>query len=458
VLALVLLAVVSISTRQTTSMPPTSWGTSAVAPASAESSAFTCAGFTEGASSSAPGSVLLTNAGPSAASVGVTVFDDLNQRTSFLVTVPSGRTIAVDISARLSGGSAVAADLVVDGGGVGVSEQIERSGEATTTPCASSTSPTWYLTGGITPEFASLSYALVNPSATPAVVDVSFSTANGLVVPPAAQGLVVRARGMVVLLTDQVLPHEDILGATVSATQGSIVAFATQQTTSPPGTSVSLGQSVMSTSWYLAQAVATPGVTSSLVIDNPASTPSDVTVRVQLATGPVTPWTQSVAAHTIWKLDVSPASRVPLTDTFAATVTATGAGVAAVLLTQVPHAGSGGWGVVPLVQPAATQPDSWLLPGSLASTPLGITLRAVGTRANVTVSVLKRHGRLPIPGLTGVTIAPGALYVLPPAALAAIAGHPVVVSSSGALSVGEDLPGGAAPGTATISGLPLRPN
>jgi len=457
-LALVLLALVSVGTRQTASVPPPSWGPSAVAPAIAESSAYTCAGFTEGASSSAPGSVLLTNSGTTGVNAGVTVFDDQHQHLGFPVAVPPGQTISVDISSRLTGGTAVAADVVVDGGGVGVSEQIERSGEATTSPCASSTSPSWYLVGGTTPEFDSLSYAIVNPSATPAVVDVSFSTAGGLVVPPAAQGLVVRARGLVELVTNQVVPHEAILGATVSATQGSIVAFATQQSVSPAGTSVSLGQPSVSTTWYLARAVATPGAQSSLVIDNPAGTPSTVTVRVQLPTGAAAPWTQSVAAHTVWRLDVSPASRVPLTDAFAATVTATGSGVAAALLTQVPHAGSGGWGLVPLSLPAATQPGSWLLPGSIAGSPLGITLRSVGAGATVSVSLLTDSGTEPIAGLTQVKLPAGSLYELPAAALAAIGTHPVVVTSSGPLSVGEDLPGGAAPGTATLSGLPLRPS
>jgi hypothetical protein len=455
VVALGGLAAISVATRQTTSTSPPSPGASSVAPPGAESSAFTCGGLTEGAASDGPGAILLTNATSSPVPARITVFDDAGGRRVVSAVASPDATTSISVSGLLSGGTMVAADVMLGGGGVAVSERIGAWGSSVSA-CASSTSPTWYLVGGTTPEYASLKYVLVNPSATAAVVDVAFSTSGGLLQPQASQGIVVRGGAVVVLQTNQIVPHLGVLAATVTATQGSVVAFAAQQMPTPPSASVWLGSPSLSSTWFEPRAVATPGSPSSLVIDNPLPDAQEVTIRPTVVTGALTAFTVSVAGNSVTDVLLSPEAHVPLTDVFSAEVTTTGPGVAVVQLTKMPHASVGGWNVVPLMVPAATTAGSWLLPGSPGGAPDGISLAAVAGDVRASISILTPQGPVVLSGLGDVQIAAGGLYDVPASALVAIGRSPVLITASGTLAIGEDQRGGASPGMAGIGAIPVR--
>ena len=455
VVALGGLAAISVATRQTASTSPPGPGASSVAPPGAESSAFTCGGLTEGGSSEGPGAILLTNATSAPVPARISVFDDAGGRKVISAVASPGETTSIYISGLLRGGTTVAADVMLGGGGVAVSERIGGWGSSVSA-CASTTSPTWYLVGGTTPEYASLKYVLVNPSATEAVVDVSFSTSGGLLQPQAAQGVVVRGGGVVVLQTNQIVPHQGVLAATVTATQGSVVAFASQQLPTPPSASVWLGSPSLSSRWFEPRAVATPGSSSSLVIDNPLPIAQVVTIHPTVVTGSLTAFTVSVAGNSVTDVLLSPEAHVPLTDVFSTEVTSTGPGVAVVQLTKAAHASVGGWNVVPLIVPSATTAGSWLLPGSPGGAPRGISLAAVAGDVRASISILTPQGPVVLSGLGAVQIAAGGLYEVPSSALAAIGRSPVLITSSGPLAIGEDQRGGASPGMATVGAIPVR--
>jgi hypothetical protein len=452
--ALVALSVLSVVTRQTSSGTTSSLGAVSVAPVDAESSAFTCGGLSEGASSGVPGEILLSNATSTPVPVKILVFDDAGHQLHVPAVAAANATTAVPISTSLSGGTMVAADVLVEGGGVAVTERTLGS-DGTSAPCAASTSSTWYLVGGTTPEFAALDYSLINPSATSAVVNVSFSVGGHLVQPQASQGLVVRPGGMVVLQTNQILPHREILAATVTATQGSVVAYATQQIPSPSGVATWLGSPGLSTTWYEARAVATPGVQSSLLVDNPTSSTQSVTIRVTVVAGSLPPFSLHVDANSITRVPLAPAAHVPITDVFATTVTASGPGVAVSQVTLAQQASTATLGMVPLVLPSATTAGKWLVPGSLDGPPIGLSLFAPQGAVTLSVWSITRHGQHALGALTNVSVGAGKVLSLAPGQLAALGRHPVVIEANGPLAIGEDLPGGAAPGTATLGAVPF---
>jgi len=455
VVALGILAALSVLSRQTAQGTPSNLGAISVAPAGAESSAFTCGGFSEGSSSGVRGEILLSNATLTAVPVKITVFDDAGHDLHLASQAAAGTTTAVPISDQLSGGTMVAADVLVEGGGVAVSERTLGAGSSSA-PCASATSRTWFLVGGTTPEFAALDYSLINPSATPAVVNVSFSASGHLVQPQSSQGLVVPPGGVVVLQTNQILPHRQILAATVTATQGSVVAYATQQIPLPSGVAMWLGSPTLSSTWYEARAVATPQVQSSLLIDNPTATSQNVKIRVTVLTGTLPAFSVLVAAHSVVRVPMAPAAHVPVTDVFATTVTASGPGVAVTQQTVDPQSSTSTLGLVPLILPGATSAGRWLVPGSLESPAIGLSLFAPHAGVSVTLSTMTTKGLQTFASLTNVSVGAGKVLSLTPSQLAGLGRHPVIIQANGPLAIGEDLPGGAAPGTATLAAVPFR--
>jgi hypothetical protein len=99
------------------------------------------------------------------------------------------------------------------------------------------------------------------------------------------------------------------VGTVVQATQGAIVAFATQVSPNPTGTALSLGLPSLERRWTMARAVATQGAQTAIVVANPTSESQVVTVHVLLPSGWVAPWSQVVAPYSVWQQVTSPATR-----------------------------------------------------------------------------------------------------------------------------------------------------
>ncbi len=452
------LTVASILTRSTASPAPAFAGVSQVAPNGAESSSFVCGGFTEGAGSTVPGSVLITNATSEIRHASIEVVDDKGSQIVVKKTIDPRVTTAVPISGLLSGGLWVSATATFDGGGVAVVEQTTRVGEGSVTPCASVASPSWYFAGGSTVSGQDLVYSLVNPTATAAVVNVSFIGGGGLVQPQGSQGLVVPPSGLVTFSAVAVAPHIPLIGAIVQATQGSVVAFATQQSPFPHGVVLTLGESTLERRWQMARAVSTKGAVNSLVIANPTSQAQVVTVRARIPSGPLSPWSEVVAPYSLWQLVTAPASRVPVTDIYSAVVTTSGPGVSVSEVTQVVGAASAGWGSTPLAAPVVVDAGRWILPGSVQGTPIGMTFTNSGSSpVRVHASILTPAGEISLDLVDGTTIAAGESISLSSTIRKGIGTHPILISASGPLVVGEDLPFVTAPGVASIVALAILP-
>jgi len=445
----------SALTATTTPTPPTQRSASQVAPVDAESSQFTCGGMTEGVGSLAAGTLVLTNAASTMRSATVSVLDDVGGHAEQVVSVPAYGTRAVPVSGLLSGGSWMGAQVVVEGGGVAVTQRTSGSGGVTLTSCASSTATRWNFAGGSTQTGSTLEISLVNPTSSPAVANVSFISSDaGAAAPAGAQGIVVPAHQVAGVAVQRVVAHGQDLASLVTVTQGRLVAFSTQSTPSPIGASLSLGEAGIAPRWTLARGVASPGATLSMELVNPTSSTQQVAVRVRIPSGWLSPWRVTLDPFSTSSLQMAPSTRVPETDEFAAVVHADGPGVVAFLATTT-TSGGGGRSIVPLDAPADSAAGAWILPRYRDSHRQGVTLFNPGTSAaTVTCSGLSTLGSATIRDLTQISIPSGGIVVVGPSVLGSFDNQPIAVTSSGRLAVGETLDGGAAPSILTMPAIP----
>lgn len=449
------LVAASVLSASTTPETPAARPVTLVAASGAESSQFTCGGMTEGTGSLAAGTLVLTNAASSGRSVAVSVFDDAGHRADRSVVVPAYATRKVPVAGLLSGGTWMAAQATIEGGGVAVTQQTSGSGGVSLTPCASATETGWSFAGGSTQTGNTFELSLVNPTSSPAVANVSFITSNaGAASPSGSQGIVIPAHQVTGVAVQDVVAHGTDLSSLVSVTQGRLVAFATASAPSPIGLSLTLGQSGTSPRLTMARAVASPGATVAMELANPTSTVQHVSVRVRIPSGWLTPWTLSLDPYSVGRLEMAPSTRVPETDVFAALVRSDGPGVVAFLSTTT-TAGGGGRSLVPLAAPPTTQAGSWVLPRYRGNHRQGVTLFNPGSAtATVTGSGLSTLGSATIKDLTQISIPAGGLVTVDAAVLGGFDNQPLSVTSTGPLAVAETLDGGAVPGILTMAGLP----
>ena len=454
VISLAALITWSFATSSTEPAAPASLPVSQVAASAAESSQFTCGGFSEGGGSDAEGSVVITNAADSERKVEVSVFDDQGSRASVSVSVPRFASRRIPVSGLLSGGSWLAAQVVSEGGGVAVTEQIRGRGPSIS-PCASSTSARWNFAGGSTDSDRTTTISLVNAGSSPAVANISFITSNeGAAAPSGSQGIVVGPHQVVGIPVKDVLAHGRDLAAMVKVTQGRMVAFATMVAPAPVGVAVTLGEPSLARRWTMARAVASPGATVSMELANPTASTQVVSIRARIPSGWLSAWQVTLDPFTVEHLEMAPSTRVPDTDVFAAEVRTSGPGVVAFVSTKVSAGGKGGWGVSPLATSADLAARSWLLPRYKGSQRSGLTLFNPGKQPVTVVGAgLSALGSATISELTQISIPAGGIVAVGTDTLGSSQGQPISVTSSGPLSVGQTLEGAVVPGILTLSGL-----
>ncbi|MGD0943706.1 MAG: hypothetical protein ABR972_05445 [Acidimicrobiales bacterium] len=128
-----------------------------------------------------------------------------------------------------------AVSIETDGGGIGVAESIRggsnlAGGVLLSSPCTLGSAPSGYLPTGSTLGSSDVEVSLYDPDATPAVVDVSVSNGSTLTAPPAFQGLVVPATGLVVLDLRRWVFQVSSLAVTASGVSGDLVVGALETT------------------------------------------------------------------------------------------------------------------------------------------------------------------------------------------------------------------------------------
>ncbi len=116
-----------------------------------------------------------------------------------------------------------AASLTVSGAAVAVSETAEQKRAVETSPCALGSSTRGYTAAGTTYDSSNLRLALFDPSAAPAVVNLSIGTSQGLAMPQALQGIVVPPESLAVVNLDRYVPQQARVAVAAEASVGHIV-------------------------------------------------------------------------------------------------------------------------------------------------------------------------------------------------------------------------------------------
>lgn len=446
-------------------------GPAVAAPVGSESSAWYCTGSTGGTGNtgSAAVSVLeLVNDSRHPVSGTLTVVNDAGATASRPVTVPARGQVS-EVPTTMLLGHWLASRVDLSGGGVTVSQVVTGPLGWSESRCASSAASQWYFPSGSTSNGSLLYLALYNPDATDAVVDLNFVTPSGVTQPAPFEGLVVAPGKVVVAGVASYVQNQPSVATVVDARSGQVVAEQLQQysVSGLSGLSLTLGAPATQTRWYVPRSVDVTGGETNLNVLNPTGANVAVTVRIRLASGPVSPFTRELAPSSEWTIDLTAAIRIPLNVDYSVEVDAGAPGVVVDRALESSSAGTKPqWGTVPAIGAATvTTARRWVLPDpALANpesgaAPFALALRNPGDQAvRVTVSALTQDtisstGHAPRV-LRRVLMPPRSFGVLQPAALAGAAGAPLRVDATGPLAVAEDAVPAGMPGVVAMPGVP----
>ncbi len=352
-------------------------GAPVAAPARALSSSWFCAGATDDhpragrPGGPAPGYVAIANSGSAAVPGLVTLVPSIGAAVRIPVTIPAHgrRVIAEDVP---QGAPWIGAIVDVDAGGVAVAQDVYGPLGGSASPCATAGSSQWYFATGATLVNAQVGLSLLNPYPTDAIVDLSFTTSQGVESPEQFQGLTVPADGLVAVNLGDHLRRRQFIATTVTTRSGRLVAWKTQVVTPPLPGEVLLGTPAASSpladpaapvagvtltpgvpdpaaTWTWAEGDAGSGMNESYVIYNPGRGTARLQLSIDLDQGVPEPFDLSVGPDEVTTVVSSQEVRIP-----------PGVGHAAVLQSR------NGVPVVAERVVAATSPSRWSGLGELA--------------------------------------------------------------------------------------------
>ena len=188
-------------------------------------------------------------------------------------------------------------------------------------PCASTSSPTWYVAASRTTRDARAQLALFNPFPDDAVVDISFVTPEGQRAPEGFSGFIVPAQRVAVVDFGVNFRYDNV-SVSIVARSGRLVVERLQSfdgSDGPAGLAVTPAAPEPSPVWHLPDGLAAEGITEIVTVYNPTDEPAEVDVEVALdPTSDVSqpavaePFSQTVAPHGFAQIDVGADGRVPL--------------------------------------------------------------------------------------------------------------------------------------------------
>jgi hypothetical protein len=433
----------------------------------AESTAWYCTGQST-AGGVSPGFLVLTNTTASSVTADITATSDSGATAQTAAAVPARGVLAPAIPA-LSSGSWESETVITSGGGLAVTQTVSNALGWSQAPCQSTTSNQWYFAGGSTVQSNELYVSLLNPTATPVVVDLSFVTPAGTVHPINYQGIVLPAGQVVAENVTTEVQQISTISTVVTTRTGRVVAAEVQEQVGAGGTSggLSLVPGVMTpqSHWAIPQAQEVTGGSSEIDVFNPGSTTESVTVGFRLPSGPLAPLREKVLSGTTWSLPTNAQTRIPDNETYSTTIDATGgSGVVVSRTSGIPDAATPPQAGVALAVDSLSSvvpSGEWVVPppGTSASpavsgaAPAYLALFNTSTSSeNYSATALTASGNKVV--ATG-TLEAGTTEVVPPSTLAAAGLNPILVHASGPMAVSEDAGPSAGVGIVSMPGIPL---
>ena len=155
----------------------------------------------------------------------MTLLNDEQATVSQDITVaPHDRTV-LDLDAQLTG-QIVSAVVEVDGGGAIVEQRAFDPAGTAVSPCANSTSATWYLADGFTVGESRNQIVLTNPYDDAVIVDVGFATVDGSRTPSRYQGYPIEGHSVKIIdlgVSGEGAQGEEVLAVKVESTRGQLI-------------------------------------------------------------------------------------------------------------------------------------------------------------------------------------------------------------------------------------------
>jgi len=303
------------------------------APSDAISSAWYCAGATDVASGVASGRLLLVDSARRPLRARVELVSASGARREQVVGI--GPRSSVTVPETVPGGSAwVGAAVTFDGGAAIVEQETSGALGATVEPCATAVSPSWYFASGETLVNVDSTILLLDPGPAPSIVDLSFTTNEGIEAPGEFQGLVVPAGGMLAVPLRSRLRRRSSIATTVTVTSGSVVAWEAEVVSRPSKAAVILGTKAAlapladpaspfvgvsevpgapapSTRWWWPDGQTARGTAESYDVYNPGSRTARVALSVDLDQGTADPFVLTVGPGQVATLSTSTTARIP---------------------------------------------------------------------------------------------------------------------------------------------------
>ena len=450
------------------------------APARALSSSWFCAGATDVAGGRAPGLVVVANSGIGRATGVVTMVPTSGATVKVPISVPGNSRQG--IAENVPGGSSwIGAIVDVDAGAVSVEQAINGPSGLVTTPCATSGSARWYFTYGQTLVNAGEEISLLNPYPADSVVDLSFTTDQGVEFPVGFQGIVVPPGGLVSVNLGDHLRRRQQVATTVIARTGRVVAWETRWVDPPPagaaiagtaaaqnpladpaapvpGATLVLGAPSAGTRWVWPDGNAGNGISEQYVVYNPGDQTAEVRLSIRLDQGVAEPFELAVPPGQVIPVASDQQARIPAGVAHSAELESLN-GVPVVAERVVAGASPSALRGLGDMLGERIPSDRWLL-GAAGADPTHDGWIVVYNPGNdplrVAVNALSAGDQIPIPGLNPVTVFPGhrmAIHINPARPTLDDA---LVVSSTEPFFVESDIFNtGGSPGISLAPGVPL---
>jgi hypothetical protein len=303
ILAVILVGVGLVSSLSKATNPAVTPG--GLGPVNAESTALYCTGLS-GDVGPLEGHVVFLNTTNATRSLAVQVVNDLGQRANTTLKLAAHATTLLSPISLLKGHS-YAVEAQVSGGGV-VAQEVTRTGRADV-PCTSTGVTNWYEAGFDTLVGSSGEVSVYNPTATPAVFNLSTYSTSGFSAPAPFQGLSVGAHSeMEVDLGAQIVNASNI-AVHVSVLRGALAIVGVQQSGSV--VSLSTGEtSLTKVAWYPLVTTVNRAL-AQIRIANPSALAANVTADVSLPNEKIAPQVVSIPPYSSSAIVITPNSAIP---------------------------------------------------------------------------------------------------------------------------------------------------
>ena len=304
VLALALI-VVGVLSSEAKSVDPSQLPSALALNGHAESTALYCTGFTSSKLGEA-GRVIFLNTTDQSHVITIDDVSNLDARRSKEMKLRPYEQYGFDPSVGLSGDYFGVGAQVIGGGVVGIEVTDGHSSEA---PCISTGVTNWFASGFDTTVGSSATLSVYNPTATPAVFNVSTFSSSGYVAPAKFQGYAVAAHSQADIdLGTQLVDLSDI-GVHVRVLRGTLDIVGLQKS----GTIVSYntGNTTPTTSAIFPLVTTATNATAQIRFANPGPTRLTIHLTVTLAPYHVPIQTVSVAPYGSALATITPNSAIP---------------------------------------------------------------------------------------------------------------------------------------------------